>query len=167
MGRGWGLVGQTTTIITTTTIISERADPLRPAWGHPTEGQALRASPENIKLLPVSGSPNPRFPPYVVRTLHMHGAPAYGEDTQPEVKMRPRACRGKVRRAPLGDVGGPNGFQAGPFRSPLGDLGGPGCRREAQEAERNRTETCAKRYAQYGLADMNLQKHVNCNICLT
>ena len=37
-------------------------------------------------------------------------------------------------------------------------------RRAAEEAERNRTETCAKRYAQYGLADMSLQKHVNYNI---
>ena len=31
-------------------------------------------------LLPASGSPNPRFPPYVVRPLHMLGAPAYGSD---------------------------------------------------------------------------------------
>ena len=52
----------------------------------------------------------------------MHGAPAYREDTQPEVKMKPQACRGKVRRAPLGDVGGPNDHQAGPFRSPWATL---------------------------------------------
>ena len=89
----------------------------------------------------------------------MHGAPAYREDIQPEVKMKPQACRGKVRRVPLGDVGGPNCLQAGPFRSPLGDLGGPGGRRAAQEAEQKRTETCAKRYAQCGLGDRSRQKH--------
>ena len=52
----------------------------------------------------------------------MHGAPAYREDTQPEFKMKPQACRGKVRRAPLGDVDGPNGPQAGPFRTPWATL---------------------------------------------
>ena len=52
----------------------------------------------------------------------MHGAPAYGEDTQPEVKMTPQACRGKVWRASSGDVGGPHGPQAGPFRTPWATL---------------------------------------------
>ena len=33
--------------------------------------------------------------------------------------------------------------------------------------QRNRTTTCAKRYAQYGLADMRFQKQGNCNIFLT
>ena len=60
------------------TIISLGGDPLRPAWGHPTEGRSLRASPEHGQLLPVRGWPTPRFPPYIVRTLHVHGAPAYG-----------------------------------------------------------------------------------------
>ena len=111
------------TTTTTTTIISEGADPLRPAWGHPTEGQALRVSPEYVWLLPVSGSPNPRFPPYVVRTLHVHGALAYGEGTPLEVKMKPRTCQGKVRRASLGDLGGPKVPPADPFRSPWASLG--------------------------------------------
>ena len=61
-----------------TTIISEGADPLRPAWCHLTESRSSRASPEIVWLLPVSGSPDPRFPPYVVRPLRAHGAPAYG-----------------------------------------------------------------------------------------
>ena len=75
------------TTTTTTTIISEGADPLRPAWCHPMEGRSLRASPEYVRLLPASGSPNPRFPPYVVRPLHVHGAPAYGDDTAPDGKI--------------------------------------------------------------------------------
>ena len=33
---------------TTTTMISEWADPLRPAWGHPTAGRPSRASPEYV-----------------------------------------------------------------------------------------------------------------------
>ncbi len=36
----------TATTTTTTTTISWGADPLRPAWCHPTEGQSSRASPE-------------------------------------------------------------------------------------------------------------------------
>ena len=63
------------------------AGPLRPAWCHPTEGRSLRASPEHGQLFPVSGSPVPRFPPYVVRPLHVHGAPAYGDDTAPDGKI--------------------------------------------------------------------------------
>ena len=39
---------KTTTTSTTTTIIPEGADPLRPAWGHPTEGRSSRASPEYV-----------------------------------------------------------------------------------------------------------------------
>ena len=72
---------------------------------------------------------------------------------------------------------GPEGFlgrrwwlkssPGGPVPESLGDLGGPGGRRATQEAQRNRTETCAKRYAQYGLGDMSLQKHGNYCIFLT
>ena len=112
-----GVRSDARTTITTTTIISEGADPLRPARGHPTEGRPSRASPEYIWLIPVSGSPNPRFPPYVVRTLHVHGAPGYGEDTDMEVKTKPWACRSNVWKALLGDVGGLNGPQVDRFRS--------------------------------------------------
>ena len=72
---------------------------------------------------------------------------------------------------------GPEGFlgrrwwlkssPGGPVPESLGDLGGPRGRRATQEAQRNRTETCAKRYAQYGLGDMSLQKHGNYCIFLT
>ena len=55
-----------------------RADPLQPAWCHPTEGQSPRASPEYTQFLPASGSPNPRFPPYAVRQLHVRGAAGHG-----------------------------------------------------------------------------------------
>ena len=55
----------------------------------------------------------------------------------------------------------------GPVPESLGDLGGPGGRRATQEAQRNRAETCAKRYAQCGLGDMSLQKHGNYSIFLT
>ena len=48
----------------------------------------------------------------------MHGASAYGKDIRTEIKMKLQACRGKVQRASLGDVGGPNNLQASPFRSP-------------------------------------------------
>ena len=74
------------------------------------------------------------------------------------------------RQGPEGILGRrrwPKESPGGPVLEPLGDLGGPGGRRAAEEAERNRTETCAKRYAQYGLADMSVQKHVNYNIFLT
>ena len=62
----------------------------------------------------------------------MHGALAYEEDTRLELKMESQACRGEVRRALLGDVGGPKCARAAPFWSPwaaLGDLGAPSCQR--------------------------------------
>ena len=40
-----------------------------------------------------------------------------------EVKMKPQACPGKVWRASLGDVGGPNGLLMDPFRNPWAALG--------------------------------------------
>ena len=55
----------------------------------------------------------------------------------------------------------------GPVPESLGDLGGPGGRRAGQEAERNRTETCAKPYAQCGLEDRCRQKQRNHCIFLT
>ena len=93
----------------------------------------------------------------------MHGAPAYGEATQPEVTSMPR-------QGPEGILGRRwwlKSSPGGPVPESLGDLGGPGGRRATQEAQRNRTETCAKRYAQCGLGDMSLQKHGNYCIFLT
>ena len=87
----------------------------------------------------------------------MHGALAYGEDTPLEVKMKPRACRGKLRKASLVDKGSPG---AAVLES-LGVLGFQVAKGAVQEAQQNRTETCAKRYAQCGLADMCAQKHMN------
>ena len=54
------------------------ADPLCPALGRFTANRSFRASPDNVWPLPVLGCPTPRFPPYNVRTLHVHGAPAIG-----------------------------------------------------------------------------------------
>ena len=59
-------------------MISQGGDPLGPAPGYLVASRALRASPENVRPIPVLGCPTPRFPPYIVRTLHVHGAPAYG-----------------------------------------------------------------------------------------
>lgn len=53
----------------------------------PTESQSTRASPKSV---PVVGSDAPRFPPYVIRKLHTHGAPAY-EVTCPEVQSSQEA----------------------------------------------------------------------------
>jgi len=54
------------------------ADPLRPMWGYggpvTTDKHGIHLDAE---LLPVSGSPHPRFLPYAVRPFHAHGAPAY------------------------------------------------------------------------------------------
>ena len=61
----------------------------------------------------------------------------------------------------------PKWSPGGPVLESLGDLGDPGGRRAAQEAQRNRTETRAKRYAQYGLSERSLQKHGNYCIFLT
>ena len=138
-----------------TTTISEGADPLRPAWCHPTEGRSTRASPEYGWLFPVPGSPYPRFPPYVVRPLHVHGAPAYGGDSEPEVRMQSQAYRSKVRRASVRDLGLPNGPQPDLFRSPWAaladqaatspskmlngtDLGGVDAHKSDQEVHRHR-----------------------------
>ena len=63
---------------TAATIISQGGDPLCLAPGYLAASRALRASPENVRPIPVLGCPTPRFPPYIVRTLHVHGAPAYG-----------------------------------------------------------------------------------------
>ena len=52
-----------TTTTTTTTIISRGGDPLRPAWGHPTEGRSLRASPEHISSLQFGVGPLPASRP--------------------------------------------------------------------------------------------------------
>ena len=49
----------------------------------------------------------------------------------------------------------------------MGRLGIEVAKAAVQEAQRNRTETRAKRYSQCGLGDMCLQKHRNCYICLT
>ena len=74
------------------------------------------------------------------------------------------------RQGPEGTLGRhqwPKWSPCGPIPESLGDLGGPGGRRAAQEAEQNRTETCAKRYAQCGLGDRSRQKHGNHCIFLT
>ena len=71
------------------------------------------------------------------------------------------ACRSEVRRASLGDVASPNGRQAEPFRSPWVALGVQVPKGAVQEAQRNRTVTRAKRYAQCGLGDMCARKHMN------
>ena len=88
----------------------------------------------------------------------MHGAPAYGEDTRPEVKMKRHACRSNVRKASLGDVGRPNGPQADPFRSPWAALAAKAAKELVQEAERNGTGTRAKRYAQCHFVDIGALK---------
>ena len=49
----------------------------------------------------------------------------------------------------------------------MGRLGIEVAKGAVQEAQRNRTETCAKRYSQCGLGDMSLQKHRNYGIFLT
>ena len=49
----------------------------------------------------------------------------------------------------------------------LGGLGVQVAKGAVQEAQRNRTETCAKRYAQCGLGDTCLPKHRNYCIFLT
>ena len=91
----------------------------------------------------------------------MHGAPAYGEDTRPDVKMMPQACRGKVRRASLGDVGGSSRPQSDPFRSPWAALAAQVAKEAVQEAQRIRTGTSAKRYAQCGLGSICAQSDMN------
>ena len=49
----------------------------------------------------------------------------------------------------------------------MGRLGIEVAKGAVQEAQRNRTETCAKRYSQCGLGDMSFQKHRNYSIFLT
>ena len=49
----------------------------------------------------------------------------------------------------------------------MGRLGIEVAKGAVQEAQRNRTETCAKRYAQCGLGDTCLPKHKNYCIFLT
>ena len=92
----------------------------------------------------------------------MHGAPACREDTQPEVKMKPQACRGKVRRAPLGDIGGPNGTQEGPFWSPWATLAvraAEGRPKRLNGSERRRAPNVTPSVV-WGTC---LQKHLNFN----
>ena len=53
----------------------------------PYGGPVNTGKPGIHQPIPVLGSPNPRIAPYVVGTLHVHGAPAYGGDAQAEVRM--------------------------------------------------------------------------------
>ena len=98
----------------------------------------------------------------------MHGAPAYGgifypTRCQDEAASKPRqGPEGILRRCSWSKWSA-----GGPVPESLGSLGGPGGREAVQEDQRNRTKTCAKRYAQYGLADMRFQKQGTCNIFLT
>ena len=127
-------------------------------------GRSLRASPEYGWLLPVLGSPDPRFPPYVVRPLHVHGAPAYGR----YLPGGPDVAVGVPKQGPDGIRGG--GWHPKPSlcRTVLGSLGRPWAACVARvvedavrETHRNRATTLAKRYAQCGLADKCAQKHTN------
>ena len=74
------------------------------------------------------------------------------------------------RQGPEGILGRrwrPKWSPGGPVPESLGILGGQGGHKATQEAQRNRTETRAKRYPQYGLGDMSLPKHGNYCIFLT
>ena len=55
-----------------------------------------------------------------------------------EVKMKPQACPGKVWRASLGDVGGPNGLQMDLFRATLGSKWPRGGSKRPSGIERRR-----------------------------
>ena len=84
----------------------------------------------------------------------MHGALAYGEDTRLEVKIEgPEGIPGQRWR--------PKGSPGGPGPESLGGLGFQVAKGAVQEAQRNRTETCAKRYAQCGLGDTCVQRPMN------
>ena len=52
-------------------VFDEALEKQQQGVGH--HGQARNS----VCFCPVLSSPHPRFPPYVVRTLHVHGAPAY------------------------------------------------------------------------------------------
>ena len=61
----------------------------------------------------------------------------------------------------------PTWSPGGPVPDSLGDLGDPVGRRAAREAQRNRMEMRAKRYAQCGLSERSLQNLRNYYIFLT
>ena len=61
----------------------------------------------------------------------------------------------------------PTWSPGGPVPDSLGDLGDPVGRRAAREAQRNRMEMRAKRYAQCGLSERSLQNVRNYYIFLT
>ena len=70
-------INNSTAATTTTTITLVRDDPPTPARGStpareisPFRGEALAYYPRHF--------PIPAFPPYAVRTPHIHGATAYG-----------------------------------------------------------------------------------------
>ena len=98
----------------------------------------------------------------------MHGAPVYGEDNEPEVRMLQKVCRSRVRMA---SVGGVVAQKVSRWVSP-GIVGLPwrgGCPqlrpRGAQAPKIGPEAGRAKRYAQCGLGDMsglkrNMFKHV-------
>ena len=50
-------------------------------------------------MLPVVGSPDPRVPPFVIRNLHVHGAPAYGSYTTrgPRTGLGPQLAKAVVQ----------------------------------------------------------------------
>ena len=72
-----------------------------------------------------------------------------------------RVWRNVVRMPSLGDAGSPNGRSAEPFRSPWAALAAQVAKEAVQEAQRNRTGTSAKRYAQCGLGDMCAPSDMN------
>ena len=129
-------------------MISEGADPLRPAWVPPYGGPVITGKP-GIRLAPscvrFSQSPLPALcrqdTSCAWRSRLRRRCPAGGQDVAAGVpKSGPEAILG--RRWP------PNLSPGGPVPESLGCLGGPGAHRPVQEAHRSRTERCEIRYAQ-------------------
>ena len=91
----------------------------------------------------------------------MHGAPVYGEDNEPEVRMLQKVCRSRVRMASVGGLVAQKvsrwacpGIVGLPWRGGCPQVGP----RRAQAPEMGPDMGRAKRYAQCVLVDMSALK---------
>ena len=116
------------------------------------------------------GSPNPRFPPYAVKPLHVHGAPAGGKYQAWRPRRRQVRGRRSLEVRPGGHLRATSATDTAisPKRSRiLGRSERPGGQKAIRETQRSPTPTRAKRYAQRGFGDACARNHGNHRVVCT
>ena len=100
--------------------------------------------------------PLPATPPYAVRPLHMHGAPAYGRYQLGRLTVPARRSYTRVRGTLVATLG--RKWRPGVTVPEYGGgLDDQGAKKTAQDADRNGATTRTGSYAQCVLEDMRAQ----------